>query len=97
MRVLRETKRLLSLPEYSNHDVIYTWQDTAYSSVGDLNAAINTLMEGLDRCPRKNLILHRLGVRMLDLGLAGRRCITGRRQFIVPNYPGNLARSLTYT
>lgn len=66
--VRREAKRLLSSPEYANFDVVYGWLD--FASPGDFEAAVNSLREGLNKCPRKSRILYMLGCRMLHLDLA---------------------------
>lgn len=68
--LLREAERLLSLPEYADHDSLYVWLDDAYLWVHGFDTTMSSLRKGLIRCPRKSVILNRLGRRMLDVHLA---------------------------
>ncbi len=61
--------RLLSSPEYADHDSLYGWLDFAYADE-DNAVALESLRTGLERCPRKTGLLHKLGVRMAKMGLA---------------------------
>ncbi|MEV6632319.1 hypothetical protein AB0M54_16380 [Actinoplanes sp. NPDC051470] len=60
----RAAAELLVRPEYADHDVLYMWM---LDDEHDPHGALETLREGLERCPRKRFLLDRLGLVMLRL------------------------------
>jgi len=64
----RAAERLLAMPEYADHDVLYGWLIDL--DPVDPDAALAILRPGLERCARKRFLLHRIGRLTLTLGLA---------------------------
>lgn len=65
-RQIRMTaERLLAKREYAGFDIVYSW--LAYSFEHDITAQLDLLQEGLDRCPRRCILLNWVACSMLDL------------------------------